>query len=622
MDSKYIRDFNNYSRREADRVLIGSLPLGSDFPVRIQSMTNTHTADVDATADQIIRLREAGADYVRVTVPSVNDAEKLKDIMKILRDQNCQVPVIADIHFNPKLALMSAPLVQKVRINPGNFAGKLVAHSGDHGEQPEDVKKKVLELIDVCRKYKTALRIGTNHGSLSPRIMDLYGDTPLGMVESVMEFLRICVDADFREVVVSIKASNTRIMVYATRLLVKMMALEDMNFPVHLGVTEAGEGEDGRIKSAVGMGALMVDGIGDTIRVSLTEDPVAEIPVAKKLVQYITVREKHKIIPAFGDIPIDPYSYSRRSTIPVSGVGGHHMPVVVFNFRDDFSEEVLNKIGWLTENKGENISPDILVTSDSSRAISIHEGKQVAVYNEGAARLPLLSWDQYAGPVKNETVPKMVLIRASLLDHEKINYLGKDHGVIIVLESDNVNANADLRAAVFRLINTGIKNPVIFRLMIDKPDTESFQIAAAAEAGGLFIDGLGDGLWLENAIHISAQDIISTAFGILQAARVRMSKTEYISCPSCGRTLFDIQDTIRRVKEQTAHLKKLKIGIMGCIVNGPGEMADADYGYIGSGTRKITLYKGKGIVKRNVPEAQAVSELIKIIKENGDWTEP
>jgi len=611
MNLKYISDFNIYQRRKSATVHIDDVPLGSDHPLRIQSMTNTLTADVESTVSQVMQIYAVGADYVRITVPSVTDIENLKKILHQLRENKCKVPVIADIHFNAKLALLAAPLVQKVRINPGNYA--IAANRGTDDEASmKEVKSRVVELIETCRRYHTAIRIGTNHGSLSSRIVDLYGDTPLGMAESVMEFLRLCVEVNFHEVVVSIKASNTRIMVYATRLLVAKMAQEHMHFPVHLGVTEAGEGEDGRIKSAVGIGALLADGIGDTIRVSLTEDPVAEIPVASFLAECIASRENHSSIPDFGKVPVDLYSYQRRITDAVAGIGGNNVPVVIFYAPSEKVPELFS---------GDN-TPDVLVYSNPNRLREYPDARSLASFGGDLKNdhiMPVYNWQGYEPALYN---PKMITVLASSVDEDFAGYVKNDPGAIIILESDNKNMYADFRAAIFRLINAGIKNPLIIRLPINESEREKFQIAAATEIGGLFIDGLCDGLWLESTAGLPDKDVLSTAFGILQATRVRMSKTEYISCPSCGRTLFDIQDTIKKVKEHTSHLRKLKIGIMGCIVNGPGEMADADYGYIGSGRGKITLYKGRQIIKKNVPETEAVSELVKIIKEHGDWVDP
>jgi len=634
----YCHNFNTYQRIKTREVFVGHIPLGNGHPVRIQSMTNTLTSDIKATVGQIIRIHEAGADYVRLTIPSLKDTDSLKEIVKELRKRNFTVPIIADVHFNPRIALISATLAQKVRINPGNFTDRKHDNKEEYSEQEYKseliyLKEKLLELIAVCSEYKTALRIGTNHGSLSERIMDRYGDTPEGMAESVMEFLRICREAQFSDVVISMKASNTRIMVYANRLLVHKMKQETMHFPLHLGVTEAGEGEDGRIKSAVGIGTLLSEGIGDTVRVSLTEDPEVEIPVARKLVQFITLRNNHDPIPPFGNCPIDPFNYSKRKTVEVEGIGGTNVPVVVHTLTDGVTKKNLEKCGWNHSGNGEWIfadsSPDIICCDYWPDDIPVPEQKHYILSSNKFAdsdrkgNLILRSpWEDYQDKKKPVSRPRFLHIESSNLIQDKIDCITRDQGVVIVLETNNANACADMRSAVFRLINSGNKNPVIFRLLFKENDKEDFQLKAAAELGGLFIDGLGDGIWLENTGSISTNDIVSTAFGILQASRVRMSRTEYISCPSCGRTLFDLQTVTRKIRERTSHLKGLKIGIMGCIVNGPGEMADADYGYVGTGKGNVTLYKEKTVIKRNVPEHEAVDELVQLIKENGDWIDP
>ncbi len=591
-----------------------------------------------ATVGQIQRIYKAGADYVRLTIPSLKDTESLSEIMKELRKNNCGVPVIADIHFNPRLAIISASLVEKVRINPGNFTNKKIAagagfSADEYNSEWMALREKFLELIEVCRKHNTTLRIGTNHGSLSERIVNRYGDTPKGMAESAMEFLRICAEVNFNDVVVSMKSSNTRVMVYATRLLIKMMENEKMYFPLHLGVTEAGEGEDGRIKSAVGIGTLLADGIGDTIRVSLTEDPEAEIPVAKKLVQYVGQRKGHTSIPPFESYPIDPYAYKKRESNFIAGIGGSNLPVVIGAIKGKVTIEKLKEMGWIYSNrtgwKFSDTSPDIISCDSWPENLPLPAEKYLSVTSpvktesEKNTKLLLQYWwkQAHSGDLL-KSAAGLLHIFASDLTPENIEYIGKYPNIILVLNTNNTNGYADLRAAVFRLMNGGAKNPVVFRLTCTEKDKEDFQLKVSAELGGLFIDGLGDGIWLENTGSLNNSEIVSTAYGILQASRVRISKTEYISCPSCGRTLFDIQSTTRKIRERTSHLKGLKIGIMGCIVNGPGEMADADYGYVGSGKGKITLYKGKNTVKKNIPSEEAVNELIQLIKENGDWIDP
>jgi (E)-4-hydroxy-3-methylbut-2-enyl-diphosphate synthase len=633
MHSEYIQNFTRYLRRTTYTVDIGGIPLGSDYPIRVQSMTNTPTVNVDATVEQIIRMFEAGAHYARVTVPSVKDAEALSKIKNLLRERNYTIPLIADIHFNPKLAFLSAAVVDKVRINPGNYIdrkrNRSVGYSyEDYQQELGRLQEKFIELLELCKKHGTSLRIGTNHGSLSDRIMDRFGDTPEGMAESAMEFLRICKTQNFTHVVVSMKASNTRIMVYATRLLVKKMNQENMQFPVHLGVTEAGEGEDGRIKSAVGIGALLSDGIGDTLRVSLTEDPEAEIPVAKKFVEYISKREEHEEIPDFGKLPISPYEHKKYNTRTVGNVGGHYQTAVVTGWNGTPQKIDLANLGWEYSDKSEwhfkDTSPDILIVDSWSPHLEVPKEKKIISHSEekNPAIGRILNWETYITIPKESRTLYAVEIPASELDKEKIERIKRGKNLFIILSTRNANGFTDQRAALFRLRNAQCAVPVIIKRQYSFDEKEDFQLAASTDLGGLFIDGLGDGIWLENKGFLSSQDCIETAFGILQASRTRISKTEYISCPSCGRTLFDLQSTTRKIRERTAHLKGLKIGIMGCIVNGPGEMADADYGYVGTGRGKVTLYKEKEVVKRNIPETEAVEELIKLIKENGDWVEP
>ena len=609
--------------------------MGSEYPVRIQSMTNTLTSDINTTVEQIQRIYKAGANYVRLTVPSLKDTEYVEEIIRELRQKKCDVPVIADIHFNPRIAMISASQVEKVRINPGNFADKKTAMGTEYSEDEylaelDAIKEKLLELIAVCHKHKTALRIGTNHGSLSARIVDRYGDTPWGMVESAMEFLRICSEARFDDVVVSMKASNTRVMVYATRLLVKMMEEENMHFPLHLGVTEAGEGEDGRIKSAVGIGNLLADGIGDTIRVSLTEDPEAEIPVATKLVQYITQRNGHTDILSFACNPIDPYNYKKRETQAIMNIGGDNPPIVVGTVIGIIDRKKLEESGWVYSGtsgwKFSDTAPDTIAAGFWPDDLPLPENKYLAVpLSEETGNTQILAqivWNKSCEKILAARNAALLHIAASNLTFENIRVIKKYSHTILVIYSDNANCYADLRAAVFRLMNAGAENPVIFKLNLAENNKEDFQLKASSELGGLFIDGLGNGIWLENEGSLTDGEILATAFGILQASRERISKTEYISCPSCGRTLFDIQSATQKIRKYTSHLKGLKIGIMGCIVNGPGEMADADYGYVGSGKGKVTLYKGKEVVKKNIPGEEAIDELIGLIKENGDWIEP
>jgi (E)-4-hydroxy-3-methylbut-2-enyl-diphosphate synthase len=632
----YCTDLNKYQRRSSDVVVIGGIPMGDHHPIRIQSMTNTPTSDIRLTVGQIQRIFLAGADYVRLTIPSLKDTESLKQIVHELRSKNCRVPIIADVHFSPAIARITAGIADKVRINPGNYTDKkksnLVVYT-DEEYQHEllELEQQFLPLLDICKGNKTVLRIGTNHGSLSDRIMSCFGDTPQGMVESAMEFLRICTRENFDQVVVSMKASNTRTMVYATRLLVKRMSEENMHFPLHLGVTEAGEGEDGRIRSAIGIGALLADGLGDTVRVSLTEEPEAEIPVALKLVKYFEERANHAAIPTFGNYPVDPYEYHKRLTHSTGNVGRNNPVVVVSGILGSIDREKLKNIGWDYSGKDwhfSDLSADILSVDSWPAELPIPGGKYVMLQNKslpgppGLQYIVRMNWEEYVINSTRDEGMLCVCILASQLDKTKIQRITDDRNVILVLETNNINGFADQRAAVCRMINLECSVPVILKRSYNEYNLEDFQIKSACDLGGLFIDGLGEGIWLENQGDLQEDAIMDTAFSILQFSRVRISKTEYISCPSCGRTLFDLQTITRKIREKTSHLKGLKIGIMGCIVNGPGEMADADYGYVGTGIGKITLYKEKAVVKRNIPEEQAVDELITLIKENGDWVEP
>jgi (E)-4-hydroxy-3-methylbut-2-enyl-diphosphate synthase len=636
----YCKDLNRYSRRFSIEVFIGNVPLGGEHPIRIQSMTNTNTLETQKTVNQILSIEKAGADYVRLTVPGQKDAGNLNNIVKELQRNKSCIPLIADIHFNPVVAKLAAAIVNKVRINPGNYIDKKLSDDHEYSAVQYEaelakIRDEVKSLLDICKEHHTAIRIGTNHGSLSDRIVNRFGDTPEGMVESVMEFLRICRDEKFDNIVVSIKASNTRIMVYANRLLVNRMDTENMHYPLHLGVTEAGEGEDGRIKSAVGIGTLLADGIGETIRVSLSEDPELEIPVARKLVSYIEKREGHPDIPPYEFNPLNPFEYQKRSSYSVDRIGENHLAIVIASMHGDISYQSLDLIGWHYKKEPgiwifDDISPDYLFVNKWPEDIAIPDNKGVIFeikdnsdFHNRENLFPLYTYDKYKSGQNSLTGSiKFIKISASDLIKEKIECIKQDTKAVLIIETSNNNGFADQRAAVIRLINFNYHAPVIFKRNYTENNKEDFQVKSAADLGGLFIDGLGDGIWIENEGILSEKEKIGTSFGILQASRVRVSKTEYISCPSCGRTLFDLQKTIKKIQRHTSHLKSLKIGIMGCIVNGPGEMADADYGYVGSGKGHITLYKGKSVVKRNVNESDAVDELISLIKENGDWVDP
>lgn len=632
MTDRYIPNFLKYHRRKTGEVNIGSVALGGNNPIRLQSMTNTPTSDIKSTLGQIIRIANMGADYVRMTVPSKKDAEALPAIVEGVSKIAAPVPLIADIHFNPSLAMLSAEVLDKVRINPGNFIDKKRRNTIEYtveqyAEEQAILREKLILLLNICRKNNTALRIGTNHGSLSDRILTRFGDTPEGMAESAMEFLRICQEENFSEVVVSMKASNTRIMVYATRLLVAKMNAENMDYPLHLGVTEAGEGEDGRIKSAIGIGALLADGIGDTIRVSLTENPEIEIPVAKKITNYVQLFEGHAKIREFGHYPVNPFEYHRRETNTVDTIGGSNTPVVVHRIQGEVTAGKMASLGWTISDKQgwsfTDTAPDYLwIDSWPSNLPDFPKNRILQNYDiDGKETIHVYSELSELKAASSTAQVRFLRVWADELNSFLINELKKYENLVLMLESKNSNAPSDLRSAIFRLINSKLSNPVILCRNYKLTNSEDLQLQASIDLGGLLIDGMGDGICLQDKAKLSDTTINSVAFGILQASRVRISKTEFISCPSCGRTLFDLQSTTSKIRERTSHLKGLKIGIMGCIVNGPGEMADADYGYVGTGPGRVTLYKEKNVVKKNIDESEAVEELIDLIKENGDWTD-
>lgn len=581
-------DLFNYKRRKSSVVHIGGLELGGENPVRIQSMANTNTNDIEPSVEQALRIVEAGGELVRFTAQGVKEAESLALIRRAMNDRGCHTPLVADIHFNPAAAEVAAGYVEKVRINPGNFVDRVhTLQRFDYTDEEyaleiKKIKDRLLPLLDICRAHHTALRIGVNHGSLSDRILSRYGDTPQGMVESCMEFLRILKAENFMDVVISIKASNTVIMVQTVRLLAAVMKQENMNFPLHLGVTEAGDGEDGRVKSALGIGALLADGIGDTIRVSLSEEPECEIPVARKLVDYISKRAGHAPINAKNSGKVDPFKYERRETFRVDKIGGGAAPVVILS---------------------SNVSSQGLV------ADYCFDGKRIA----GA---PLYTVAQLAD-LKSDAAP-IKFLQLNYGEYSSAVKEAVDEKTVFVLTTQHANGVGEQRALFHALLSDGVKNPVVIKRSYEEAQLEDLQIKAGADLGLFFIDGLGDGLWIE-APNVPQEQLLSLSFGILQGARVRVSKTEYISCPSCGRTLFDLQSTIAQIKAKTSHLKGLKIGIMGCIVNGPGEMADADYGYVGSAKGKVNLYKGQTCVEKLIPAEEAVDRLIDLIKRNGDW---
>ena len=608
-------DLFNYSRRESSEVNVGATPLGGNNPIRIQSMTNTATQNTDACVAQARRIIDAGGEYVRLTTQGVREAENLMNINVGLRSAGYMTPLVADVHFNPNVADVAAQYAEKVRINPGNYVDsartfkQLEYPDEEYAAELEKIRRRFVPFLNICKENHTAIRIGVNHGSLSDRIMSRYGDTPEGMVESCMEFLRICVEEQFTDVVISIKASNTVVMVKTVRLLAQVMEQEGMHFPLHLGVTEAGDGEDGRIKSALGIGALLADGLGDTIRVSLSEAPEAEIPVARKLVDYVTSRNGHPYIPG-AVAPAFSYTHpTRRATRAVRNIGGGQLPVVVTAQLDEFvsyQAPFIPDYVYVGRALPETPQPDVQYILDAD----CWEGQPNSWPAFKADQLPFMSG------CCSEL--KFLFTTYMGLNDEVLACLKYHPEVVLVSQSNHPNRLGEHRALVHQLMCEGLDNPVIFFQHYNEPQLEDLQLKAAADMGALVFDGLVDGLLIYNMCGNNRADL---PFGILQAGRLRTSKTEYISCPGCGRTLYNLEETIARIKQATSHLKGLKIGIMGCIVNGPGEMADADYGYVGAGRGKISLYKQKECIEKNIPEAEAVDKLIELIKANGDWKE-
>ena len=608
-------DLFNYHRRESSVVHIGALDMGGDNPVRIQSMTTTSTDDTEGSVAQAERIIKAGGELVRLTTQGVKEAENLKNINAGIRRDGFSTPLVADVHFNPRVADVAARYAEKVRINPGNYvdpARKFVKHDYTDEEYASELKKieeRLVPFLDICKENHTAIRIGVNHGSLSDRIRNRYGDTPEGIVESCMEFLRICKKHDFGDVVISIKSSNTVVMVRSVRLLVDTMDKEDMHYPLHLGVTEAGEGEDGRIKSAVGIGALLADGIGDTIRVSLTEEPEAEIPVARHLVDYIDRKAGHQLIPAETYEGFDWLRPERRTTKPVDNIGGGNVPVVMVSENADNAarDEDASKADYIYV--GSNLPKE---RKEGKRYVVDY---QLYVQADDKSQLyPIFPVTAMPFVSMVQAKLKFLVLQFGTPVDEYLACLKTHPEIVVVCVSNHQNRLGSQRALVHEMMIAGVENPVVFAQMYRLNDAEEFQLEAAADMGALMIDGLCDGIWLMNDGDIAPSTIEGTAFGILQAGRLRTSKTEYISCPGCGRTLYDLRDTIKRIHEATKDMKGLKIGIMGCIVNGPGEMADADYGYVGAGPGKISLYKGKECVEHNIPEGEAVERLLRLIK--------
>ena len=659
LSGRYCNSLTEYSRFETREVAIGDVPMGGNNPIRIQSMTTTDTMDTIGTVEQSIRMIEAGCEYVRITAPSIKEAQNLAEIKKQLRARGYTTPLVADIHFTPNAAEVAARIVEKVRVNPGNYADKKKFDQIDYTDaeyrgELDRIYQKFAPLVKICKEYGTAMRIGTNHGSLSDRIMSRYGDTPQGMVESAMEFMRICEALNYYSLVISMKSSNPQVMVQAYRLLVETMVAEGMNYPLHLGVTEAGDGEDGRIKSAVGIGTLLEDGLGDTVRVSLTEEPEAEAPVAIALVNRYEKRLKAKgerrkveddaknLSPFTFDLsPHNPYEYKRRETYEANAfIGGHMVPRVVVDLSPKNLKDpsILNDAGYLYSpvldkyNMADQ-SVDFVYLGDSLPSFTF-PGNLKQLYNyptwqnlaDKAMCHPVFTLKEFFEADDHSSALNMVRLKNTDVEGDDFGALPFDKSLVFVLETDEDHGMADQRAFFFKMEELGLDVPVIIKRNYDFEtqdaglQTQDLQLHASTDLGALLVDGFGDGIWID-APQIETKVITSTSFGILQATRSRISKTEYISCPSCGRTLFDLMVTTQMIRSRTSHLKGLKIAIMGCIVNGPGEMADADYGYVGSGPDKVTLYRGKEAVKKNIASINAMDELIGIIKDDGNWIE-
>jgi (E)-4-hydroxy-3-methylbut-2-enyl-diphosphate synthase len=665
----YCPSLTQYNRLKTREIKIGDLLLGNGHPIRLQTMTTTDTMDTLATVEQSIRCIEAGAELVRITAPSKKEAENLLNIKNELRKRGYNTPIVADIHFTPNAAEIAARIIEKVRVNPGNYVDKKKFEQIDYTdaeylEEIERIRERFTPLVKICKEYGTAMRIGTNHGSLSDRIMSRYGDTPMGMVESAMEFLRIARGETYHNIVLSMKASNPQVMVQAYRLLIQQMDAEFGEcYPLHLGVTEAGDGEDGRVKSAAGIGTLLEDGIGDTVRVSLTEDPEFEIPVCRDIVKRYTTRATAAThIPSIEKIPYSPFTYQRRETFAVKNIGGKHVPIVVADLSklENITPDDLESIGYKYDAATDkwNISDaaaDCVFTGDRILDFALPGTLMVITYpatwataTDHEKYFPIFDASGYVSAEHKSSTLNFVMMdcysdETSINDYTYLDEIANDPSVVLCLSSTDQHAMPAVRRMFMELVNRKIQNPVVLITDSNWQTTDEHLIHYSTECGALFLDGFGDGICLgmtTTAYKISAagtqdtsgrnysantsveQFINSTAFSILQATRTRISKTEYISCPSCGRTLFDLQETTAKIRSVTNHLKGVKIAIMGCIVNGPGEMADADFGYVGSGVGKITLYKGKDIMKRNIDNEIAVDELINLLKESEAWIEP
>ncbi|WP_439556954.1 (E)-4-hydroxy-3-methylbut-2-enyl-diphosphate synthase [Dyadobacter sp.] len=648
----YCPSLTAYQRRKTITIQIGDLPMGSDYPIRVQSMTTVDTMDTQGSIDEVVRMVDSGCEYVRITAPSVKEAQNLENIRNGLRKLGINVPLIADIHFTPNAAELAARIVEKVRINPGNYADKkrfeIIDYTdASYAAELERIREKFIPLVRICKEYGTAMRIGTNHGSLSDRILSRYGDTPLGMVESALEFLRICEELNYYNIALSMKSSNTQVMVEAYRLLVQRLDEEGLKpYPLHLGVTEAGEAEDGRIKSAVGIGTLLEDGLGDTVRVSLTEAPEKEAPVARALIERYTSRVPHDAIEPIAGNPINPFQYTRRDTYEVNNLGHLNVPRVIADYSDIPVQNLsdLKSIGhfflpvpdkWAMNDLG----ADYIYTAQNPVPFMLPNGlKEIVDYKqwlhhpERESKFPLFKAEEWASAV-NGVSGQLNFVRGNIhaFDDTFLNNISETDKIVLIVFTQNKHAMPELRRFFYKMTELKIKVPVVIERNYKTDIGDKLTLYSATDIGGLLVDGFGDGVILRpdfdgNTLHDDKLTIAASynniAFGILQAARTRMSKTEYISCPSCGRTLFDLQETTAMIRKHTEHLKGVKIGIMGCIVNGPGEMADADYGYVGMGKDKIALYRGQEVIKRSVTAAKAVDELIELIREDGRWIEP
>jgi len=652
----YCESIWNYRRLKTRTVKVGNITIGGDAPLRVQTMTTTDTMDTAATVEQSIRCIRAGSELVRITAPSKREAENLKNILSELNSLGYDVPLVADIHFTPNAAEIAARIIHKVRVNPGNYVDKkkfeqIEYTDEEYREEIERIRERFTPLVRICKEHGTAMRIGTNHGSLSDRIMSRYGDTAKGMVESAMEFLRIARSEDYHQVVLSMKSSNPLVMVQAYRLLVHQMMNEFGEcYPLHLGVTEAGDGEDGRIKSAIGIGTLLEDGIGDTVRVSLTEDPEFEIPVCKDIVRKYEHPEITENSHTAIKINYNPFEYSRRRSNVAMNIGGTNVPVVIASyFQAGISDADLHSIGYAYDASLDkwhigDAAADYIYAGDNIISFSLPGSLRVinncAVWNKemDGKSFPLYTVEEYSAANERSSVLNFIKADVSQRDDSLFSILQNDPAIVLCLGSSAWNGMQQMRAFFNELNGRNITCPVIITSMSTHTTIDEQLIHFSREAGGLFLDGMGDGIWLSNKPELieskritgrtyletlnNSQFLNNTSFSILQAVRCRISRTEYISCPSCGRTLFDLQETTARIRSVTSHLKGLKIAVMGCIVNGPGEMADADFGYVGSGIGKITLYKGKEVVKKNIDSDIAVEELITLLRENNVWIEP